>query len=90
MKIEDKILDILKKEFSEKQIIGVRFVKKISETTWEFRYTYQDGDYLSISDKLEAHFEGINLKLKKSMFVSPGVTTIEYDNSSKKVKNLKT
>jgi hypothetical protein len=88
MKIEDKILDILKKEFSEKQIIGVRFVKKISETTWEFRYTYQDGDYLSISDKLEAYFEGITLKLKKNIFISPGVSTIEYDNSNKKVKNL--
>jgi len=88
MKIEEKILKLLKKEFSDKQIMGVRFLKKTSENSWKFRYTYQDGDYLSMSDELEANFEGIVLVLKKNIFVPPGISTIEYDTSNKKLNKL--
>lgn len=86
MNIEEKILNLLKKEFSDKKIIGVRFLEKTGESSWELRYTYQDGDYLSLSDKVEVEIEGITLKVKKNQFVSPGISTIEYDNSNKKVK----
>ena len=86
MKIELKILKLLKKEFSDKEIMGVRFIRKTSETSWHFRYTYRDGDYLSVSEELEAKFEGFTLKLEKNQFVSPGVSVIEWDNTNKKQK----
>lgn len=86
MKIELKILKLLKKEFSDKEIMGVRFLRKTSENSWHFRYTYRDGDYLSMSEELEVKFEGLILKLEKNQFVSPGVSVIEWDNTNKKQK----
>lgn len=86
MKIEEKILELLNKEFSDKQIVGIRFVEKTGESSWQFRYTYQDGDYLSISEKMETEFDGLMLKLKKNQFISPGVSIIEKDNSKNKLK----
>lgn len=86
MKIEVKILKLLKKEFSDKEIMGIRFLRKTSENSWNFRYTYRDGDYLSVSEELDAKFEGLTLNLEKNQFVSPKVSTIEWDNTNKKQK----
>lgn len=86
MKIEEKILELLRKDFSDKQIMGVRFVEKTGESSWQFRYTYQDENHLSISEKTEAEFDGLMLKLKKNKFISPGISTIEHDNSKVKQK----
>jgi hypothetical protein len=87
MNIEKKLLSLSKAENKEKDVIGIRFVNKIEENKWKFRFTYRDGDFLSMSDEFEAEFNGLKLELvKKPIFVSPGVFTSETDNSSEKEK----
>jgi hypothetical protein len=86
MKIEDKILKMIKIKFQDKEIAGLRFVKKIDEYSWAFRFTFRDGDYQSMSDEYVAEFEGLGIKIKEvNKFISPGVFTIE--NDSTKIKN---
>jgi hypothetical protein len=87
MKIEDKILKVVKSKFQDKEIAGVRFVNKIGESSWSFRFTFRDGDYQSMSDEYVIKYEGINLVIvEENIFISPGVSIIEND-STKKVKN---
>ena len=87
MKIEDKILKVVKSKFQDKEIAGVRFVNKIAESSWSFRFTFRDGDYQSMSDEYVIKYEGINLVIvEENIFISPGVSIIEND-STKKVKN---
>jgi len=86
MKIEDKILKVVKSKFQVKEIAGVRFVNKIGESSWSFRFTFRDGDYQSMSDEYVIKYEGINLVIEENIFISPGVSIIEND-STKKVKN---
>lgn len=86
MKIEDKILKVVKSKFQDKEIAGVRFVNKIGESSWSFRFTFRDGDYHSMSDEYIIRYEGINLVIEENIFISPGVSVIEND-STKKVKN---
>jgi hypothetical protein len=80
MKIEDKILEIVKTKFQDKEIAGLRFVNKIGESSWSFRFTFRDGDYYSMSDEYVIQYEGISLVIvDKSQFISPGVSIIEKD-----------
>jgi hypothetical protein len=80
MKIEDKILEIVKTKFQDKEIAGLRFVNKIGESSWSFRFTFRDGDYHSMSDEYVIQYEGISLVIvDKSQFISPGVSIIEKD-----------
>lgn len=90
MKIEKRILKLIKADKKDLQIDGVRFINKIDEKKWSFRYIFRDGDHLSLSDEHKAEFVGINLVLiKENIFKSPGVFTIERDNTIKKKKNEK-
>ena len=87
MKIEDRILKTLKFKFQDTEVVGVRFIKKQTEKSWSFRFTYKDGDYLSLSDEYVAEFEGLGIKMEEvNKFISPGVFSIEKD-SANKVKN---
>ena len=80
MKIEDKILEIVKTKFQDKEIAGLRFINKIGESSWSFRFTFRDGDYHSMSDEYVIQYEGISLVIvDKSQFISPGVSIIEKD-----------
>ena len=65
--------------------MGVRFLSKTGENEWKFRFTFKDGNHLSISDELVVEYNGLKL-VNKIIFVSPGVSVIEHDNSIKKSK----
>lgn len=87
MKIEDRILKNLKFKFQDTEVVGVRFIKKQTEKSWSFRFTFKDGDHLSLSDEYVAEFEGLGIKMEEvNKFISPGVFIIEKD-SANKVKN---
>lgn len=45
-----KLLKLLIKKNPKKEIIGIRGLTKVGETEYNFRYTYRDGDYISLSD----------------------------------------
>lgn len=59
MQIEKKILDFLKKENSELEIAGLRGLVKTGENQWSFRFTYRNGDFLSVSNLFKIKLEGI-------------------------------
>ena len=59
MKIEKNILDFIKKENPTIEIYGLRGLVRSGENEWRFRYTYRDGDFLSVSKLLKIKFEGI-------------------------------
>ena len=86
MKIEDKILKVVKTKFQDKEIAGLRFVSKIGESSWSFRFTFRDGDYQSMSDEYVIQYEGVSLVIVDNKFISPGISVIERDSTSK-IKN---
>lgn len=87
MKIEEKILKVVKSKFQDKEIAGLRFVSKIGESSWSFRFTFRDGDYQSMSEEYIIQYEGVSLVIVDTpKFISPGVFIIEND-SANKVKN---
>jgi hypothetical protein len=87
MKIEEKILKVVKSKFQDKEIAGLRFVSKIGESSWSFRFTFRDGDYQSMSEEYIIQYEGVSLVIvDTSKFISPGVFIIEKDLANK-VKN---
>lgn len=87
MKIEEKILKVVKSKFQDKEIAGLRFVSKIGESSWSFRFTFRDGDYQSMSEEYIIQYEGVSLVIVDTpKFISPGVFIIEKD-SANKVKN---
>lgn len=92
MKIEERLLKAVKAEYSGREVIGLRFIKKTSENSWKLRFTYRDGDFLSLSDEIEIEMKKKGLTIvptvKKSIFVPPGISTIEFDSSNKKVTKL--
>jgi len=86
MKIEDRILKSIKVKFQNIEVVGIRFVKKVREKSWSFRFTFKDGDYLSLSEEYIAEFEGLNIKIEDTnKFKSPGISIIEKDET--KIKN---
>ena len=87
MKIEEKILKVVKSKFQDKEIAGLRFVSKIGESSWSFRFTFRDGDYQSMSEEYNIQYQGVSLVIVDTpKFISPGVFIIEKD-SANKVKN---
>ena len=87
MKIEEKILKVVKSKFQDKEIAGLRFVSKIGESSWSFKFTFRDGDYQSMSEEYIIQYEGVSLVIVDTpKFISPGVFIIEKD-SANKVKN---
>ena len=87
MKIEEKILKVVKSKFQDKEIAGLRFVSKIGESSWSFRFTFRDGDYQSMSEEYIIQYEGVSLVIVDTpKFISPGVFIIEKDLANK-VKN---
>lgn len=93
MKIEKDIIKLLSKEYPNKEVQGIRFLNKVDENLWSFRYTFKDGDYLSLSDELAVKYEGISLKICQDSilpkFVSPIISTIDWDSSIKNKKYAK-
>ena len=92
MNIEERLTELICIENKDKEIQGIRFLQKVEENKWKFRFTFREGDYLSMSEEFEAEFIGLKLELvKKSIFISPGVFTIDSDSTEKKEKvtNLK-
>ena len=86
MKIEEKILKVVKSKFQDKEIAGLRFVSKIGESSWSFRFTFRDGDYQSMSEEYIIQYEGVSLVIVDTpKFISPGVFIIEKDLT--KIKN---
>lgn len=45
-----KLLKLLTNKNPNKEIIGIRGFNKIGENEYNFRYTYRDGDYVSLSE----------------------------------------
>lgn len=62
-KIEDKILDFVKSKNKKKNIIGLRGLVQTNEQEWSFRYTYQDGDHLSLSESRTVKVAGLEMKV---------------------------
>jgi D-hexose-6-phosphate mutarotase len=60
MNIEQKILKVLKEENPNTIFLGLRGLVRTNENIWSFRYTFQDGDYLSISDEIKVQIQGLN------------------------------
>lgn len=89
MKLESDILKLLKKKYPRKKIMGIRFLNKTSENEWKFRFTFKDGNHLSISDEFIVEYKGLKL-VEKIKFISPGVFTVEYDNSKINKQKQKT
>lgn len=59
MDIEKNIIDFLKSKNKKLKIAGLRGLVKTGEEEWSFRYTFQEGNYLSISPLMKVRLEGI-------------------------------
>jgi len=57
MKIEKNILELVKNSKPKKEIMDLRGLVKTGENEWSFRYTYRDGDFLSISKLFKVKFD---------------------------------
>ncbi len=60
MKIETIILDFVKSKKKDVEIAGLRGLVRSGENQWSFRYTYRDGNFLTVSKLLKVKLEGIN------------------------------
>lgn len=60
MNIEKVILDFIKSKNKRKNIAGLRGLVKTGEEEWSFRYTFQEGNHLSISEIIKVRLEGLN------------------------------
>ena len=59
MKIETIILNFVKSKKKEVEIVGLRGFVRSGENQWSFRYTYRDGNFLSVSKLLKVKLDGI-------------------------------
>lgn len=57
MKTEKIILEFIRKEYSDLEIARINGLVKTGETEWSFRFTYRDGDYLSVSKLIKIKFD---------------------------------
>lgn len=62
-KIEDKILNFVKLKNKKKNIIGLRGLVQTGEQEWGFRFTFQDGDHLSLSELKTVNVIGLEMKV---------------------------
>lgn len=71
MGIETKIISFVKKANKNLEIVGLRGLVKSGEYEWSFRYTYREGDFLSISEliKIEISKEGKTISLKNKKVI---------------------
>ena len=60
MDIKQIILNYVKEKNKKLEIAGLRGLVKSGEYEWSFRFTYMDGDFLSISKMFKVRLEGIN------------------------------
>lgn len=67
MKAEKIILDFLKSEKKDLEIAGLRGLVRSGENEWSFRFTYRDGDFLSVSKLLKVKLDVMG---KKPMFIT--------------------
>lgn len=79
MNVEQQILKILKKENPNTEIIGLRGLVRTNENIWSFRYTFQEGDYLSLSNEIKVQIQGLSnviflTKIKKKKNTKKPVT----------------
>lgn len=72
MDIEKKIIDFIKSKNKKLNLVGLRGLVKSGENEWSFRYTYQDGDYLSVSKLFKIKLEGIK---KTPIFITRKVNS---------------
>lgn len=59
MEIEKIILDFVKSKKKDLEIAGLRGLVKTSENEWSFRFTYRDGNFLTVSKLFKIKLEGI-------------------------------
>lgn len=45
-----EIIKLLNKKYPKREIVGIRGLTKCGENEFNFRFTYKDGDFISISD----------------------------------------
>ena len=66
MNIETKIINFIKQENKNLEIVGLRGLVKSGEYEWSFRFTYREDDFLSISEliKIQISKEGKTISLK--------------------------
>ena len=60
------ILDLVKQTKPKLEIMDLRGLVKTGENEWSFRYTYRDGDYLTISKLFKVKLDEYK---KKAIFV---------------------
>lgn len=58
--LEKAIIGLLKQENPSIEIVGVRGLVKTGENEWSFRYTFRDGNFLTLSNLRKIKLEGIN------------------------------
>lgn len=80
MNIEQQILKVLKKENPDIIFTGLRGLVRTNENIWSFRYVFQDGDYISLSEEIQVQVQGLNnitflTKNKKKKKSKKSVTT---------------
>ena len=78
MEIEKIILDFVKSKKKELEINGLRGLARTGENEWGFRFTYRDGDFITLSKFYKIKFHGVE---KKPIFVT---------NQKRITKNTKT
>lgn len=55
--MEKLILALVKQSKPKLEIMDLRGLVKTGENEWSFRYTYRDGDFLSISKLFKVKFD---------------------------------
>jgi hypothetical protein len=60
MEIEKIILDFVRSKKKNLEIAGLRGLAKTGENEWGFRFTYREGDFITLSDFFKVKLEGIN------------------------------
>ena len=60
MNIENRIFDFIKLKNKKLEIAGLRGLTKTGENEWSFRFTYKNGDFLSVSKIIKIEIKGLN------------------------------
>ena len=59
MEIEKIILDFVKSKKKDLEINGLRGLARTGENEWGFRFTYREGNFITLSKFYKVKFEGI-------------------------------
>ena len=82
MEIEKIILDFVKSKKKNVEIAGLRGLVRTGESQWSFRYTYRDGNFLTVSKLLKVKLDGIE---KTPKFVVKKRTKKIQENTIKQI-----